>query len=116
MKDDRGNADPATIASRRNRLLRNTGQLAGKALPAVNQHYKEYFRAVDNFNKMLAAAPWPYDIHHEEMFYLIHMIRITAVNGFVAWEQYSGQQPDTTKRPEMQAQFGRMAQTLLMNE
>lgn len=43
-------------------------------------HYRDNCNVVDNFNKLLALVPWPYDHRIEEFFYLVSCLRMATVN------------------------------------
>lgn len=90
-------------------LLDSKGSLDDPAQPTINAYYRDHFNTIDNFNKCLHVASWPYDVHHEHMFYLISCLRMTTINILAVYFELRGIQT----KPNIRVHVEELAVALL---
>lgn len=113
LKHRAAQIDPTRLASRIASLHRPTLKYEGNDQPVINAHYTQQFNVIDNFDKLLSATRWPYDIHKQGPFFLISCIQIISVNIAVAWAEQAQDPRDPVPRPDMRAQLEQIANALL---
>jgi hypothetical protein len=84
--------------------------------PIINKHYVLTFREIDNFDTLLGLLAWRPRLRSQEMFFLVHCIRMTVVNIITSWLDLNHQENTVPAPPDMVNQARAIADVLLANK
>jgi hypothetical protein len=97
------------VKVRVSRLLDEKAKIPPDQQPIINSYYRDNFAVVDDFNKCLARARWPYQHHGEQLFYVISCLRVLSVNIINLYLDLRG----VEERPKVKKHVSLLADSLL---